>query len=219
MKNIYFDFDGTIVDSSVRLYEVYKSIMTEFGYPYLTKDEYWGLKRERQPYEVILSQTAPGELTSKYMERFLERVESMEFIKFDRLINGALQTLSTLKKDNRLVLVTLRRCRDNLYQELKILGIFNFFEDIFANFREGANSWELAAAAIKNDLKFNKDNSFIVGDTEDTALAGQALGIKSFLVSSGIRSENFLEKYNSSYILKDINELPFYLSKSSCKNG
>lgn len=211
MKNIYLDFDGTIIDSSARLYEVYKSIMLEFGVSFLAKDQYWDLKRERQPYNFILSKTAKELYAPEYMKRFLNRVESMEFLKFDRLFEGALKTLSGLKKNNRLVLVTLRRSKENLYQELKTLGIFAIFDDIFADFREGANSWEVAASSVRKDHKFTKDNSVIVGDTEDTALAAKELGISSFLVTSGIRSESFIKKYNPNYILKDLNELSRYL--------
>lgn len=212
MKNIYLDFDGTIIDSSVRLYEVYKSIMLEFGYPYLPKDEYWDLKRERQPYSFILSKTAPDKLAPEYMKRFLNRVEAWEFLKFDQLFNGALETLSELKKNNRLILVTLRRAKENLYQELRELGIFEIFDDIFAHFKEGVDSWEVVRSLVKKDPKFAKGNSVIVGDTEDTALAGKDLGISSFLVLSGIRSESFIKKYNPDYLLKDLNELLGYLT-------
>jgi phosphoglycolate phosphatase-like HAD superfamily hydrolase len=218
MRNIYFDFDGTIVDSSSRLYEVYKSIMAELRRPCLGREEYWNLKRERQSYEFILNKTASGELAPEYMRRFLERVESMDFIKFDKLINGALHTLSKLKVDNRLVLVTLRRSRDNLYQELKDLEIFDFFKGIFVNFKEDANSWETVATTIKSDAKFSKENSLVVGDTEDTVLAGKILGIPSFLVLSGIRSESFLKKYNPSFMLNDINELFRYLPELGLSN-
>lgn len=212
MTNIYLDFDGTIIDSSTRLYEVYKSIMLEFGYPYLPKDEYWDLKRERQPYSFILSKTAPEKLAPEYMKRFLSRVEALEFLKFDQLFDGALETLSELKRNNRLVLVTLRRSKENLYRELRNLGIFALFNDIFANFKEGVDSWEVARSSVKKDPKFAKENSVIVGDTEDTALAGKDLGISSFLVLSGIRSEGFIKKHNPDYILKDLNELPRYLT-------
>lgn len=212
MRNIYLDFDGTIIDSSARLYEVYKSIMLEFGYPYLAKDEYWDLKRERQPYSFILSKTASEKLAPEYMKRFLSRIETLEFLKFDQLFDGALETLSELKKNNRLALVTLRRLKENLYQELKNLRIFGLFDDIFANFKEGVDSWKVAASSVKKDPKFAKENSVIVGDTEDTVLAAGGLGISSFLVLNGIRSREFIKKYNPDYILKDLNELPHYLT-------
>ena len=162
MKNLYLDFDGTIIDSSARLYAVYKSIMTEFQRPYLPKDEYWSLKRERQPYSVILEKTASGELASEYMKRFLKKVESPDFLKLDQLLEGARESLSLFKKDNRLVLVTLRRSRENLCQELKDLKIFNLFDAIFDNFVEGVNSWEIAANSVRNDPKFDKNNSILL---------------------------------------------------------
>lgn len=217
MRNIYLDFDGTIIDSSARLYAVYKSIMSEFQRPYLPKDEYWSLKREREPYGAILEKTASGELTSEYMKRFLKKIESLDFLKLDQLLEGARESLSLLKKDNRLVLVTLRRSRENLYQELKDLKIFNLFDAIFDNFVKGVNSWEIAANSARNDPKFDKNNSIIVGDTEDTILAGRDLSIPNFVVLTGIRSEYFLKKYRPDYILEDINELPGYFSIEKVK--
>lgn len=212
MRNIYIDFDGTIIDSSARMYEVYKSIMIELGLQYLSKAEYWNLKKERQPYNVVLRLTTDKDVTGEYMQRFLEKVESPYFLKFNQLIPGALKSLSELKRANRLVLVTLRRSKENLYQELKNLNIFGLFDNIFDDFKEGAISWEVTAALVRKDIRFNKDNSIIVGDTEDTILAGSNLSIPSFLVLSGIRSENFLLQYNPTYILKDISELPHYLA-------
>lgn len=218
MKNIYLDFDGTIIDSSARLYAVYKNIMTEFQRTYLSKDEYWDLKRERQPYAAILSKTGCEELAAECMKRFLQKIESPDFLKFDQLLDGARKTLTVLKKDNRLVLVTLRRSRENLFWELKDLKIFNLFDQIFDNFVEGANSWEVAAGSVRLDPEFNKENSIIVGDTEDTVLAARDLEIPSFVVLSGIRSKGFLEKFNPDYILTDINALPDCISQAGVKN-
>lgn len=218
MRTIYLDFDGTLVDSASRMYEVYKSIMSEFGCRYLPKEEYWNLKRERQPYSFILSRTTEKNLGVEYMKKFLTRVESEDFLKFDSLIPGVFKTLSDLRIDNRLVLVTLRRSKENLYKELRNLKIIDFFADIFDDFRERVNSWEVTASMVRKDAKFSAQDSVIVGDTEDTALAGSDLGIPSYLVLSGIRSEGFLRKYSQGSILNDITELPGYLSGISDKH-
>ena len=212
MRNIYLDFDGTIVDSSARLYAVYQSIMAEFRRGCLPKNEYWDLKKERQPYDVILAKTGSRDLAAEYMKKFLQKIESPEFLKCDTLLPGVYQTLSLLKKGNRLAMVTLRRSRDNLCRELKDLKIFDLFEDIFDNFIEGTDSWKIAAESVRKDPRFVPESSVIVGDTEDTILAGRDLRIPSFVVSSGIRSESFLKKYDPGYLLRDINELPEYLS-------
>lgn len=212
MRNIYLDFDGTLVDSSARLYEVYKSIMTEFNRPCLSKQEYWELKRERQPYDLILGRTNSADMAQGYMKKFLERIESPDFLKFDMLIAGSQDTLSVLRKDNRLVLVTLRRSKENLRQELRHLKIFDFFSDIHDDFKEGVNSWEITASLVRQDVYFERNNSIIVGDTEDTALVARHLGITGFLVLSGIRSEAFLKKYQPTYIINDITQLPEYLT-------
>ncbi len=43
---IYFDLDGPILDVSFKFHKIYTDLLGERGYPTLSKDAYWRLKRE-----------------------------------------------------------------------------------------------------------------------------------------------------------------------------
>lgn len=141
----------------------------------------------------------------------LNNIESLEYLRYDKLIDGILDILLELKKNHRLVLVTLRKNKENLYIELDILGLVEIFDIILTpnlGYREKTFKRDL----IKGDSLFDVNNSVIVGDTEVDIKTGKCLGIKTVAVLSGLRTKEILLKENPDYIIDDINDLPNILS-------
>ncbi|GAB7261216.1 hypothetical protein DaDZ19_28830 [Dickeya ananatis] len=49
--NIFFDFDGTLIDSKLRQYELFCKLVPESHFSY---EEYWDIKRNRINQEKLL---------------------------------------------------------------------------------------------------------------------------------------------------------------------
>lgn len=211
MRTLYFDLDGTILDVSQRIYSVYLDMVNVLGGKALAKEVYWEAKREQLPEEVIAKESQIEDVP-KYIRLRQERLESPEYLKYDELIPRARESLSELKKNNQLVLVTLRQSKENLYQQLRRFKI----EPLFNKVLVGGGSeerWRFKAEIISSDSHFEPQASIIIGDSEADILAGKKLEITTIAVLSGIRSKKKLLSIKPDYIIEDISQLKNMLLK------
>lgn len=208
MRNIHFDLDGTILDIRRRFYSIYIDTVKELGGGALSEEVYWEAKREQLP-EVLIAKKSNIENVQKYIRLRKERLELPKYLKYDELIPPVLESLSELKKNNRIVLVTLRKSKGNLYKQLQRLKIEPLFDRVLIGGvgGEGEEQWRFKAKLISTDSHFKPQNSIIIGDTEADILAGKNLGIITIAVLSGIRSKNELLSSQPDYIIKDIGQL------------
>ena len=118
MRKIFIDFDGTIVDVSDRYYLLYKDLMTKFGYNVLKKNEYLKLKRDKTPEEQILLKTARNSIfIDEVLRERLLRLEPESLIN-DKIVPNVKGTLARLSRSFSLVLLSFRKDRQILLEEL-----------------------------------------------------------------------------------------------------
>lgn len=211
MKNrkrgiIFFDLDGTILDVSERVYCLYRKILKDRQKKYLSKRDYIKLKRQKEGNDVILAKTGAEDFLENFNKRWQEDVEKEEFLSFDRVLPGTRRALEEIKKQYKLVLVTLRDNPKNLRWELKEKKIDKVFDDVLIESGRDVKDKYL----IKRDLinKYNGKNKLcIIGDTETDIIAGKKLGIETLAVASGMRDYNFLKKQNPTYLIKNLGEI------------
>ncbi|MBU0614680.1 MAG: HAD hydrolase-like protein, partial [Nanoarchaeota archaeon] len=114
----------------------------------------------------------------------------------------ARETLNQLKKDHYIILTTFRKSKSNLMDQLDELNMAKLFDGLII-VSQGLSKHKY----INNNEYFNKNNSIIIGDTEDDINAAKELNIPVFAVKSGLRSENFLRKTKPDHIINDISEV------------
>jgi len=205
MRTLYFDLDGTILDVSSRLHSVYLDIVNQLGGEPLSKEVYWQAKKE-QLSEDTIAKKSKIDNTSKYMQLRKERIELPKYLKHDKLIPRALESLSELKKDNQMVLVTLRNSTENLHQQLRRFKIEPLFDKVLVG-SNGKERWSLKAKIIRSDNLFEPRKAIIIGDTEADILAGKNLNMLTIAVLSGIRGRKELLSSQPDYIINDITQL------------
>jgi phosphoglycolate phosphatase len=199
-KIIYIDLDGVIIDNSCKMYYIYKTFMQ--NNKKISKKEYWDLKRMKIPEEEIIKKTSDDQVfINIYLKKRIILIESEKYLKYDKLIGGAKETIKKLSKKNKIILITKRHNQNNLFKQLKMLNIFDIFDAILVS---GKKSKEDIIS--QNNLS-NKRNSIIIGDTEEDINAGKKIGIKTIAVLSGIRCEEYLKKYRPDMIIKDISKI------------
>ena len=174
----------------------------------LSKDMYWRLIRIREKRRKILEKSSIVKV--KHCEKlFSEKIESLKYLKYDKVAFGAVETLKTLRKNNQLSLVTLRNLLVNLHEELRLLNLGLLFDEILVNTNiHERKGLILKAKLVKNSAFFDKINSSIIGDTEVDICAGKMLGIKTIAVSSGMRTKAVLLAEKPDFIIKSITRLP-----------
>jgi len=203
---IYFDLDGPILDVSERYFRVHRAIV---GSGVLGRAEFWNLKRQRAPLDQILAKDKASIDTQTYRTAWLSLIEEQEYLKHDRVVAGARAVLALLGLSHRLVLVTLRRNRENLLWQLKDLDLASSFARILSGNAREELDWQTKARLIRADLEEEGEGpAVIVGDTEVDLLAGQVLGLATIAVCSGIRAPQFLGTIHPDWLLDDIATVP-----------
>ena len=204
---IFFDFDGTLIDTSERHYRVYKDILVFFGIQNsISKEEFWNQKRKGRKTVELLPETSFKEYRQKFMEEWLKRIEDSNYLRYDRLIRTALDILSKLKDKDDLILVTLRSNKENLLWELNNFGLTSYFKEILVDSPVGLKN---KISLIKDYTKrcSKKDNFIIIGDTETDISTGKDLRMLTIAVTYGIRSKGFLKKLKPDFYLDNLSEL------------
>lgn len=206
--NIYLDLDGTLLDVSERFYKIYCDLLDKFNCDNkLNKETYWQLKKERCIEEEIVHRTCRGISSKEYSDLRQNVIESSRYLEYDRPFSYALDTIKTLKKDNRLVIISLRESLKKTEMEIDKFGFKPFFDKVLVHNEDMDSKWKIKAELIKSDSGFNTGDSIVVGDTETDFLAANEVGIDCFLVSSGIRTRDYLASLNSSFVIENVSKL------------
>ena len=208
-RNIFIDFDGTLVDIAPRHYRVYKKCVEKMGGTPLDRKKYWELKRDNISWnELLLISGLEVNNRDDYLELFIDRIESLEELYRDELFVDSLSALKKLSSnDNKLYLLSLRRNSDALDKQIEKLGIECFFEEILSGHSDTKEGTLLKKADIIKQTIDNPEDSIIVGDTEADVAAAQQLNATSIALLSGIRSKEFLKSMEPDYLVDGIGDV------------
>lgn len=201
---IFFDLDGTLIDTSGRHYKVYSDILEFYGIPNtLSKKEFWNHKRNGRKTVELLPEGFPEDHIRAFTKEWLKRIEDKVYLNHDVLLAESLDVLSVLNDKADLTLVTLRNNSENLFWELDNFGLINYFSDVVIG---SPTQLKNKTALIKDRiLTYSKgDNVIIIGDSETDISSGKELGILSVAVTYGIRSKDFLEKLEADFYLDNL---------------
>ena len=216
MKNkriIFIDLDGTILDVSKRIYQLYVEILKKYGKKFLAKKNYIKLKREKKSLKDILKKTQAGDISGKFKKEWKDKIEDPAFLNLDTVSFSTRKKLVHLKNNYKLVLVTLRNHPRSLINQLKKKKIDKIFDKILVKSARGYRlRWKVKYNLIQKYGKHDK-YSIMIGDTETDILAGKKLKIKTVAVSGGMRNRKFLKKYKPDFLIKNIAEIKKYAGK------
>lgn len=202
VQTIFLDLDGTLLDTSERHYQVYKDILSSKGIKRFLKKDFWRMKRSGIKTRDILPKHLPEETKNRFEEEWLEEIEKKNYLKYDKVFPGTMEVLSDLSKEYDLILVTLRNNIENLNWELSKLELKTYFNSIISGRVSKKN-------LVENYLLTNENigKCLLVGDTEEEILTGQQLDIPTVSVTYGIRSEEFLKKFNPEYCIGNFEDI------------
>lgn len=202
---IFCDLDGTLIDVSKRHYKVYSEMTNEFRGTPLPKAEYWDLKRRKIKWNELLPlSNLDPEIEPRFLEGFIKRIEDPSYLELDTVFPEAIPTIKELSKVGDCYLVSLRRNRQNLLDELSRLAIAPYFKEILTGHSEN-DGYDVKIALIKDRL--GDDNGVIIGDTEADIVTGRELGMKAIGLKSGIRDEQFLAALHPDFLVDGIGDV------------
>ncbi len=200
--NIFFDLDGTLIDSKTRLYRLFSDLVPEIN---LSFEEYWDLKKEQINHKsIILDLFKLDEaFYYRFSQNWMKNIESPNYLSFDEPFAGTESFLFTLAENHCLVLVTHRQYPEMVYRELERFNLLAPFKMILVSQQKTDKK-----TLIQENIRVT-ENDWIVGDTGIDIQCGKELRIKTAAVLSGFLSETQLKKYNPDLIGNFVTDLNF----------
>ena len=198
---IIFDLDGTLICSKKRLHLVFCDLVKTDE---LNFDAYWNLKFAGHTNQDILKNKFgySADEVQLFVEHWMLSIESNQYLDMDSLIVGADKFLCKMSKTNDLYVCTARQSVPQVIEQLKKLGILDFFKKIFVTEQIKSKKQLL----IDSGLVFSSQDCF-VGDTGHDIMTGKELGMTTFAVLSGFMSGAKLQLYSPDFIVNDITVL------------
>nr|WP_294786834.1 HAD hydrolase-like protein [uncultured Flavobacterium sp.] len=199
---IFFDLDGTLLDSKPRLYHLFQFLVPESK---LTFENYWNFKQDKISHRDLLIKhfNYNDETISKFTKEWMSLIEAPEWLSYDKLITGVKPFLDSLKDTNELYVVTARQSEQVARKQIEDLGLEGIFKDILVTLQKTEKK-----DLIRDRFKLKK-NDWIIGDTGKDIDTGKSLKIKTAAVLSGFVSEYHLKTYFPDIIVENVTYLNF----------
>ena len=196
---IFLDLDGTILDIKRKYYRIYTNLLSHGGFLSLEMDAYWDLKRSKISEEDIARHTATPHFSSYYANKRIELIETMDYLVLDSVFDYVYDILDEWKKTHGVYIVTLRRNRENLNQQLDMFNLHRYYDFVYNMDERKARKEQI----IKHEID-DASNCIIIGDTGTDVVAGRRLGITTVALTCGIRSKKLLEEADPDFIFSDL---------------
>ena len=196
IKNIFFDFNGTILDDVQLCFDVEEEIIKEYGLPILTMDFYldnfcFPVKKYYEKAGFDFSKLSYKVISDKFMSRYLER-EGQE----TRLYPEVKETLKKLKEAGFNLYCYSASEYNILKKQLTNLGIIEYFTDLIASNNIAAKGKLEYGQDYINEHKIDVTKTIMLGDTYHDFEVASALNLKPVLVSFGHNSKKVLSPLN-----------------------
>lgn len=203
---IFFDVDGTLVDSSDDIVSAVNFTLRKLRLPEKPKSQivsYIGTGVS----DLILQSLGPdnGALKEEgikiYSERYLAHPADES-----RLYPNVSQTLEYFKNKSKYILTNrYKRFADKILEEL---GIRNYFKDILAG--DDENCLKPSSCILDRflpKLKIKKEKAMIVGDMAIDIMTAKNSGVKSCFVTYGVGKLEEAKPLNPDFMIDDMAEL------------
>lgn len=209
-KGIFFDLDGTIVDSKLAYLEAAKIAFKILGKKPL---ENWAaLEIPRRLEQCLSINDLVGDNIKQFLDIYLGTYYSVTKSK-TKPFPSTQTTLDLLSKEAKLALITMRYVpKQNIIDELSQFNLaqfFTYFITALDTEKPKPNPESLIKIIKKMDV--NMCDCLMVGDSLVDIRCGKAAGAKTVAVLSGLFTHEELLRENPDLILKDITILPQFL--------
>lgn len=207
MKSLYFDLDGTLIDSRLRVYRLFCDLVPGCG---LSFDQYWEIKRRKVSHAEMLADYfdyGPRKIADT-QEKWLDRIEDLDLLKLDKPFEHIDILLARASSRFNLHLITARQKPGLVQEQLEDFGWSGLFSKVLVTEQRFTKSDLIA----KNSSYCKTD--MVIGDTGEDIETGRKLGMRTIAVSYGILDGEVLRSYSPDVLLDSPESLKEYLLRS-----
>jgi len=210
-KGIFFDLDGTIVDSREAYVEAARTAFKAMGLEPPEAETALEIPRrleQNQPINDVVKADV-----HKFLDVYLRTYYAISAEK-TKPIPGIATTLETLSKKAKLALITMRSVpKDAIIKELEHFGIAKHFTHIVTalDTHKPKPSPEALIKTVKA-LDVQMCDCIIVGDSVNDIKAGKTAGAKTIAVLTGLFTRQELASEKPDLILENAIKLPNHIA-------
>jgi len=196
-KLLLFDLDGTLVDSEAAIVKTYQLALKKVKLPPVNPTQIKNLIGTSLPK--ILQTTHP-EITEEQLtianQTYVD-IFAKETFKDVKLFEYVLDVLAKLKEQNFLMSIVSNKGSAAIRSIIKELEIAQFFDYAFGHddMIEPKPSGKVIDQVLQKYSEINKNQTLMVGDTDNDILAAQNAGIKSVLINWG-KNKNITAEFD-----------------------
>ena len=196
MQALFFDLDGTLVDSSKGITESFQHTFDTLKVP---QPDLETIRSFMGPplissFEATLPETLVDQAVTIYRQYYHEKGQYKTTL-FPQIVDA----LESLKNNGFELYVTTSKYEPVALQMCQDLGIADYFNGIYGS----SPVYVHKADVIQHTLSINnipKEEALIIGDTKFDLIGGQTVGIKTMAVTWGFGNLEELLLYSPDYI-------------------
>ena len=192
---IFFDLDGTLVDSSIGIHNAFTHTFKELGVPSPDAKTIRGFMGP--PLESSFATCLPKEQITEAVQIYRSYYRA-KGIHEAQLFPNIVDLLEKLSSSYPLYITTTKNT-PTAQDMAKNLGIYHFFDGIYGSSPEAPHKADVIRQALQAH-QLEPEQAIIIGDTKFDMLGAQETGIQKLAVTWGFGDQADLLNYHPDYI-------------------
>lgn len=190
-KEILFDLDGTIIESSECIFWVYRKLFEKYG---LTLPDGEGMRRFiGPPVETTVGAFVEPSRVQTVSDDFREIYKTVDLIATNKVYDGIVEAIEAIKKTGRNVYVATSKNEPTAKKILSGFGILDLFDDVYGSRYDLGEKNRMKKSdiivALMNDKGMKKEECILIGDTIFDVNGAKGSGIDVGIVRYGFGKE------------------------------
>lgn len=204
ITHIFFDLDGTLIDSSEGIHNGFVQTFERLGLPVPSDQKIRTFMGP--PLEVTFKEEVSEEGAAQAVKIYREYYETKGQFEA-HLYDGIEEVLQGLKQNpNKKIYITTSKNEPVAQKMCQHLGLTTYFDGIYGSTPTALHKADVLQRAITEN-QAPKDSSVIVGDTKFDLIGGKTVGIKTLAVTWGFGTNETLLEENPDFVADTAQEL------------
>lgn len=205
VKNIFLDFNGTIVDDLKLSFSIQQNMIEIFNLKKVTLEEYRSNFRfpVSEYYDYI---GCPKEKFKEASVYFFDQYNK-RMPKETKLVKGMLPLLKKLKKEGRKIYILTACEKELLYKQIAEYKIDKYIDGIACLEDMNAKGKLEIGKKFVEENNIDTSSSCLIGDTVHDYDVAKALNMKSILYTKGHNTIELLEKCDGAILVDSLNKV------------